>query len=94
MGRIDFPSTKEGFEEFKKYTKQYLGTNKMKLLIVGNKGAVLRTRLATRYDSAYIRGLSVKQIEELEQFVGGGQMDIWHVSRFYWDEEVKEKKVE
>lgn len=93
MGRIDFPSTEEGFEEFKNYVKQYLGTNKMKLLIAGNSDAILRTRLATRYDSAYIQRLSAEQIKTLEQFVGD-QMEVWHPSKFYWDEQVKEKKVE
>ena len=90
MGRIDFPSTKEGFEEFKRYIKQYFGTDKMKLLIVNNRDAILRTRLATRYDSAYIKGLSEEQIKELEEFVGDS-IETWHVARFYWDEEVKEK---
>jgi len=93
MGRIDFHSTEKGFEEFKNFVKQYLSTNKMKLLIVGGKDAILRTRLATRYDSAQIKGLSEKQIQELEQFVGS-QIDVWHVERFYWDEEVKERKDE
>lgn len=93
MGRIDFPSTEKGFEEFKKYVKNYLGSSKMKLLIVGNKDAILRTRLATHYDSANITNLSILQLEELEKFIGT-ELEIWHVERFFWDEEVKERKIE
>jgi len=92
MGRLDFPSTTEGFEEFKKFVKQYIGSNKMKLLLTRSE-AVIRTKLATRYDSAYIKNLSEQQIKELETFVGSG-MDVWHVEKFYWDEETKERKVE
>jgi len=91
LGRIDFPSTEEGFEEFKQYVKQYIGSDKMKLLIIKNEGkAILRTRLATRYDSAYIAGLSAQQLDELEKFVGDG-MEVWHPIRFFWDEQVKVK---
>ncbi len=65
----------------------------MKLLIVGNKDAILRTRLATHYDSANITNLSILQLEELEKFIGT-ELEIWHVERFFWDEEVKERKIE
>lgn len=90
MGRIDFPSTQEGFEEFKRYCQGYLGKGKMKLLVVNRKEAILRTRLATRYDSAYISGLGEEQVKDLEQFVGN-RIEVWHVFRFFWDEEVKMK---
>ena len=93
MGRLDFPSTEKGFEDFKNYTRQYLKSGKMKLLIVANKDAILRTRLATHYDSVFIKDLSEQQIKDLTTFVGS-DIDVWHVERFYWDEEVKEKKVE
>jgi len=93
MGRIDFPSTKEGFEEFKNYVKQYLGQNKMKILLTSSGDAILRTRLATRYDAAIIKGLSETQLQELEKFVGS-QIEVWHVEKFFWDEEVKERKME
>ena len=92
MGRIDFPSTSEGFEEFKRFVGQYCGTSKMKLLLMKSE-AIIRTRLATRYDSAIIKSLSEQQIKELEEFVKG-KMEVWHVEKFLWDEEVKEKKVE
>jgi len=92
MGRIDF--SPEKFEEFKKYVKQYFGTNKMKLLVLEEKGEIiLRTRLATRYDSAYISGLSNEQIREFEKFVGDS-IEIWHPRAFFWDEEVKIKAEE
>lgn len=93
MARIDFPSTKEGIEEIKQYGTKYKDTGKMKLLIVGRKDVIIRTNLATRYDSAYIKNLTPDQVKEIETFFRG-HIDIWHVERFYWDEQVKEGKVE
>jgi len=93
MGRIDFMPTKEGFEEFKKYIEPYLGSGKMKLLITSRGEAILRTRLATRYDAAYIKGLSAEQIKELRQFVGD-KIETWDILQFFWDEEVKERREE
>jgi len=93
MARMDFPPTKEGFEEFKKYVKNYMGTGKMKLIITEQREAILKTNLATRYDSAYIQKLDDEQLKELHELVGEN-IDIWHVERLYWDEEVKVKKVE
>jgi len=92
MGRIDFPSTEEGFIDFKNYVKNYLKTGKMKLLIVSKRDAILRTRLATHYDSAFIRDMSEEQIKELITFVGN-DIEVWFIEKFYWDEEVKERKV-
>jgi len=89
VGRIDFP--KEKLDEFKEFCKQYFGTGKMRLLVIKSKGeAILRTQLATRYDSAYITGLSEQEVDELEKFVGDA-IKIWHPTRFFWDEEVKAK---
>jgi hypothetical protein len=66
----------------------------MKLVIVTSTNEVIiRSRLATKYDSAYIKGLSSDQIQELEQFVGNS-LEKWHVSKFWWDEEVKEQRVD
>ena len=93
MGRIDFPGTEEGFKEFKEYVKQYLKSGKMKLLLTKKGEAILRTRLATRYDSACINGLSEEQMKDLTQFVGA-DIEVWHPLRFYWDEEIKERREE
>ena len=93
MARMDFPSTEEGIQEFKQYGEKYKDTGKMKLLIIGGKDVVIRTNLATRYDTAYIRTLTPQQVKEIEDFFKG-HMDIWHIARLYWDEEVKERKVE
>jgi len=93
MGRMDFPSGEEGYKEFKKFVEKYFYTNKMKLLIVKQKKeAIIRSRLATRYDSAKV-ALTDEQLKDLEQFVGD-KIETWHIDRFYWDEEVKEKAVE
>lgn len=93
MARMDFPSTNEGFTEFKRFVEQYKGTNKMKLIIISDHEAVLRSRLATRYDAAYIKNLNGQQIKELEQLTSGN-IEVWHVDHFYWDEEVKDRKME
>ena len=92
MGRMDFPSGEEGYKEFKKFVEQYVNTNKMKLIITAKGEAILRTRLATRYDSARIM-LNEQQIKDLEAFVKD-KIEVWHLERWYWDEEVKEKREE
>ena len=89
---MDFPSGEEGYREFKSFVSQYLETNKMKLIITEKGEAIIRTRLATRYDSARIT-LTIEQTKDLEAFVKN-KMEVWHLKKFFWDEEVKEKKEE